>query len=93
VILNNGAHDSVGGQPTAGFSVDLTAIAAACGYRATRRVESLAAIAEAMAGLASTPGPTMLEIHVDPGARSDLGRPTASPAQNKSELMDFLRDG
>jgi phosphonopyruvate decarboxylase len=93
VILNNGAHDSVGGQPTAGFGVDLAAIAADCGYRATRRVESLAAIGEAMEGLASTPGPTLLEIRVDPGARSDLGRPTATPAQNKSELMDFLRDG
>ena len=93
VILNNGAHDSVGGQPTAAFIVDLAAIAANCGYRATQRVESLAAIGEAMASLASTPGPTLLEIRVDPGARSDLGRPTATPAQNKSELMDFLRDG
>ncbi len=92
VIFNNGAHDSVGGQPTAGFSVDLTAIAAACGYRATRRVESLAAIGEAMAELASTPGPTLLEIRIDPGARSDLGRPTATPAQNKADLMEFLRD-
>lgn len=93
VIFNNGAHDSVGGQPTAGFSVDLTAIAAACGYRATRQVAALAAIGEAMDALAATPGPTLLEIRIDPGARKDLGRPTASPAQNKSELMDFLRDG
>ena len=93
VIFNNGAHDSVGGQPTAGFSVDLTAIADACGYRATRRVESLAGIGDALTELASVPGPTLLEIRIDPGARSDLGRPTASPAQNKSELMEFLRDG
>ncbi len=93
VIVNNGAHDSVGGQPTAGLAVDLTAIATACGYRATRSVESLGAIGGAIEALASTPGPTLLEIRVDTGARSDLGRPTATPAENKAELMDFLRDG
>lgn len=92
VILNNGAHDSVGGQPTVGLTVDLTGIAAACGYRSTRRVESLDAIGGAIAELAATPGPTLLEIRVDPGARPDLGRPTATPAENKAELMDFLRE-
>ena len=92
VVVNNGAHDSVGGQPTAGLEVDLVAIAAACGYRATRRVESLAEIADAVAALAATPGPTLLEVRVDLGARADLGRPTATPAENKAELMAFLHD-
>lgn len=32
VILNNGAHESVGGQPSAGHLVDFTGIADACGY-------------------------------------------------------------
>lgn len=32
VILNNGAHESVGGQPSAGHKVDFTAVAQACGY-------------------------------------------------------------
>ena len=93
VILNNGAHDSVGGQPTAGLAVDLVAIAEACGYRAAHRVDSLAEIPGAVADLAATPGPTLLEVRVDLGARSDLGRPTASPAENKAELMAFLHDG
>jgi phosphonopyruvate decarboxylase len=93
VILNNGAHDSVGGQPTAGLEVDLVAVADACGYRATRRVESLADIPAAVADLAATPGPTLLEVRVDLGARADLGRPTATPAENKAELMAFLHDG
>jgi phosphonopyruvate decarboxylase len=93
VILNNGAHDSVGGQPTAGFAVDLVAIAEACGYRATRRVETLDGIPAAIAALAATPGPTLLEVRVDTGARADLGRPTATPAENKAELMAFLHEG
>ena len=32
IVINNGAHDSVGGQPTAGFEIDLAAVARACGY-------------------------------------------------------------
>ena len=32
VILNNGAHESVGGQPSAGHLLDWTKIAEACGY-------------------------------------------------------------
>ena len=32
VVLNNGAHESVGGQPSAGHLVDFTKIAEACGY-------------------------------------------------------------
>jgi phosphonopyruvate decarboxylase len=56
-------------------------------------VASLDAIGGAVVALAATPGPTLLEIRVDIGARSDLGRPTATPAENKTELMDFLRDG
>ncbi|MFR9059323.1 phosphonopyruvate decarboxylase [Eubacterium callanderi] len=32
VVLNNGAHESVGGQPSAGHKIDFTKIAEACGY-------------------------------------------------------------
>jgi phosphonopyruvate decarboxylase len=41
--------------------------------------------------LLDQPGPTLLEIRVDPGARDDLGRPTSTPAENKDRLMAFLR--
>lgn len=32
IVLNNGVHESVGGQPSAGYLVDFTKIAEACGY-------------------------------------------------------------
>ena len=37
VVLNNGAHESVGGQPSAGHRIDFTKIAEACGYATTGR--------------------------------------------------------
>ena|SRR5688572_21268554 len=91
VVFNNGAHDSVGGQPTAGFEIDLRAIALACGYRAALTAQTTAEVREALDALMEAEGPTLLEIKVNKGARANLGRPTSSPAANKAELMEYLR--
>ena len=91
IVINNGAHDSVGGQPTAGFEIDLCAAAGSCGYTQTIRADALEAIAPALERLAAVDGPTFLEVRVDRGARADLGRPTTTPLENKLEFMDQLR--
>lgn len=92
IVLNNGVHDSVGGQPTVGFEVSLTGIARACGYRTViGPVAEDTAIEAALADLVRAPGPAFLEIRVAPGARADLGRPKESPQENKRLLMDGLR--
>jgi phosphonopyruvate decarboxylase len=93
IVFNNGAHDSVGGQPTVGFTADLPAIALAAGYAEAHRVESLEGIAPAMAALQACHGPSFLEIRVRKGNRPDLGRPTTTPAENKSALMAWLGNG
>lgn len=74
VILNNGAHDSVGGAPTAAFAVDLVAVALACGYRRA----TLVTRAEELDARAVSPapdGPVLLEVRVARGAPPGLGRP------------------
>ena len=91
VVVNNGAHDSVGGQATAGFGIDIPAIALACGYRSASRVGSHATLNSEMTALLASQGPALLEVQVDPGSRPDLGRPASSPGQNKDRLMAFLR--
>lgn len=91
VILNNGAHDSVGGQPTAGFAVDFIAMALACGYQGAMVASAAKEIERGLLALGSTPGPTLLEIRVRRGNRADLGRPTTSPQENKAAFMEFLR--
>ncbi len=93
VVLNNGVHDSVGGQPTVGFRVSLTEIASACGYDTVMGpVESAAEIADAMASLGTKSGRRFLEIRVCPGSRPDLGRPKESPAENKALFVTHLRN-
>ncbi len=92
IILNNSSHDSVGGQPTAGFSISLTAIAKACGYVAASSTQSLDEIKREMKNLKSSQGPALLEIKVKKGARKDLGRPKTTPKENKTRFMEFLSD-
>jgi len=92
IILNNGCHESVGGQPTAGFSISFTDIAKACGYKITLQAENLTVINQKMKMLRNSPGPGLLEIKVRKGARADLGRPKMSPKENKTAFMGFLAD-
>ena len=96
VVFNNGAHDSVGGQPTVGLKIDLPAVAKAVGYKAAISVATKEELEKELSRL--TPhsplqtigGPILLEIRVKKGNRKDLGRPTTTPIQNKEALMDFL---
>ena len=90
IVFNNSAHDSVGGQPTVGSSVDFPAIAKACGYRTALSVETEQELKDAMGRLDSLKAPLLLEIKVAKGARKDLGRPTTTPIQNKNDLMNLL---
>jgi phosphonopyruvate decarboxylase len=91
VVFNNGVHDSVGGQPTAIDRVDVPAAARALGYRHAASVTDPAEIAAAVAALRAHGGPALLELRVRPGARSDLGRPTRSPAESKQAFMAAIR--
>ena len=90
IVLNNGAHDSVGGQPTVGFAVDFPAIAKACGYRYADSACSADMIDSAVLQLQDARGPAFLEIKVASGARKDLGRPQTTPSENKIEFMKQL---
>ncbi|MDR2632822.1 MAG: phosphonopyruvate decarboxylase [Treponema sp.] len=89
ILLNNGAHDSVGGQPTVALQIDLPAIAKACGYPGVYSVSTRAALAALAA--AKLEGPTFIEVRVHKGARKDLGRPCLSPEENKYALMRVLK--
>lgn len=91
VVFNNGAHDSVGGQPTVGLKIDLPAVARAVGYKATYSVDSKAELESVLAKVNNFESPTLLEIKVKKGNRKDLGRPTTTPIQNKEALMTFLK--
>jgi phosphonopyruvate decarboxylase len=92
IVLNNGTHDSVGGQPTKGAVLDFTKIAAACGYARISRAVTTGEIAIHVQSMLGSGLSSFLEIKCKRGARADLGRPSRAPAQNKIDFMRFLQE-
>lgn len=92
VVLNNQAHDSVGGQPTVAGGCDLPALARACGYSRAESVADLAEIGPLMSEFIKGPGRFFLEIKVARGARPDLGRPGQSPDDNARAFAQALKE-
>ena len=91
VLFNNGAHESVGGQPTIGFAINATGIAQASGYRATLTATTADEMKAALKQLETMEGPVLLELRVSINSREDLGRPTTTPVENKEAFMNELR--
>jgi len=91
IVINNGVHDSVGAQPSGAFTIDIRAVAKACGYHSVFYAETAEQIRDNIAKLRKVEGPALMEIRVRPGARKDLGRPTGSFQQSKEQFMQFLQ--
>ena len=90
IVFNNGAHDSVGGQPTVGLNTDLCKIAKGFNYKRTFKVSSKEDLKKCLVEFGEEDGPSLMEIFVNKGARKDLGRPTISPIENKHNFKKFL---
>ena len=91
VVFNNGAHDSVGGQPTVGLDINLYAIARAVGYKAVFHTDDKRKLIDILDEAKRIDGPVFIQVCVKKGNRKDLGRPTTTPIQNKEALMAFLQ--
>ncbi|GHV67103.1 phosphonopyruvate decarboxylase [Spirochaetia bacterium] len=89
IVLNNGAHDSVGGQPTIAREIDLGGIARAAGYTEAVTVRTMEELKNILKEK-KLPRPSFIEIMVRKGNRKDLGRPLSSPPENKESFMRFI---
>ena len=88
IVLDNGMHESTGGQFTVTSSVDLVAVAAACGYAVSTRVETADALAQLFA--APRDALTFVAAAVAPGVPDDLPRPSVTPPQVTQRLREHL---
>lgn len=93
VVLNNGAHESVGGMPVNGGGISFTSIAKAAGFPHCFFAEDEKELRAALPQIQELAGkqPVFLEIALRPGSRPDLGRPTATPQENLRQLMAYLQ--
>ena len=88
ILNNNGAHESVGGQPTVGMQIDAPGVLRACGFHVVE-VQTEDQLVQGVQALRSRPR-SALVITTRQGSRADLGRPTTTPLQNKDAIMDAL---
>lgn len=93
IVLNNAAHESVGGQRTVAGELDIRAMALALGYREYYKATTATELAQLWQHYNSAKGPVLLEITIACGSRSDLGRPKTTPEQNKVAFMEHLAHG
>ena len=93
VVLNNKAHDSVGGQPTAAVQADFCKIAEGCGYPLIFHAENEHELLSCLTKIRKSHQLAFLEVRTAVGSRKSLGRPKRSPMENKNAFMKMLKQG
>ena len=92
IVINNEAHETVGGLPTVAGSADMVAVAKACGYQYAASVAEFAVLDAELAKVKEAKQLSFLEVKCAIGAREDLGRPTTTAMDNKRNFMKFLQE-
>ena len=91
IVLNNGAHETVGGMPTVAGDIDICAVAKGCGYMNVCSVDNAEELDKALEEASLSRGLSLIEVKCAIGARDDLGRPTTTAMDNKNSFMSSLR--
>ena len=91
IVLNNEAHETVGGMPTVAGKIDLCKIAQGCGYPVVKSVADMDELDEILRQIREKDQLAFIEIKCGIGARKDLGRPTISARENKNNFMKYLQ--
>jgi phosphonopyruvate decarboxylase len=89
VLLDNGAHDSTGGQATVSAQVSFAGVAAACGYASAVESDDLAVLDEVLAS-PKLEGPRFVRLAIRRGTPDGLPRPTITPPDVKTRLMRHI---
>lgn len=90
VVINNGAHETVGGMPTVAGDINLVNIALGCGYHLAYSISDIETLDRILGRVKKTRQLTMIEIKSSIGSRENLGRPTTSTKENKIKFMEYL---
>ena len=91
VVINNGAHETVGGMPVCSGKMDICALGRAAHYSVVLSADSPDTLAIALNQAEAVSGPVLIQVCCACGARKDLGRPTTTPVQNRDALMKHIR--
>lgn len=90
VVINNSAHETVGGMPTVAGTTDFVAVAKACGYPNAVCVDNFEELDAELDAAKGRNELSLIEVKCAIGAREDLGRPTTTALENKQNFMEYL---
>lgn len=90
IVINNEAHETVGGMPTVASSVKLTEIAKGCGYTHVALVSNEQQLEYELNRAKKAKELYFIEVKAAIGARDDLGRPTKTAKENKEMFMEYV---
>ena len=91
ILINNGCHESVGGQPTVAYKINIKNILKACGYKKVFEAKTISEL-NVNLELLKKYKKSALIIYTKPGSREDLGRPTKTPIENKNDFMVKIKE-
>jgi phosphonopyruvate decarboxylase len=92
IVINNGAHETVGGMPTVAGEIDMVAVAKACGYPNAVSVSDYAQLDSELEKARDAKQLSFIEVKCAIGSRPDLGRPTLTAKENKENFVEYIRD-
>ena len=91
IVINNGAHETVGGMPTVASNIDLVGVAKSCGYPYAVSVDTFEDLDKELVNAKGRDELSLIEVKCSIGARDDLGRPTTTALENKQNFMEYLK--
>lgn len=91
IVINNNAHETVGGMPTVSSKIDFLKIAEGCGYENIYTADNLEGLQKVLLEVKKSDKLCFVEVKASLGARQDLGRPTTTARENKEIFMDYLK--
>lgn len=92
IVINNGSHETVGGMPTVAGSIDIVTVAKACGYPYAVCVDSFEDLDRELTYAKDRNELSLIEVKCSIGARENLGRPTTTALENKTNFMNYLKE-
>lgn len=90
IVINNEAHETVGGMPTVAGGIDMVTIAKSCGYPYAVSVSTSKSLDSELEAAKKRNMLSFIEVKSAIGARDDLGRPTTTSLENKQNFMEYL---
>ncbi|WP_274309196.1 phosphonopyruvate decarboxylase [Solibacillus daqui] len=90
LLLDNGLHESTGGQKTVSTNIDFLQIASGANYDVVEEINTLVDLEQSLTNWSTDSKLTFAYMKTEKGIKENLGRPTVTPKEVKESFMKFV---